>query len=159
MTRTITFLIALMLLTINTFACVCYDWVMFPPVGAEHLDEEEYQIFIGEVIDIQVYKRFSARDTTDSIRNNYGSGIRFNQVTISVIKNYGQKVIADTIVVLTGTSGGLDCGFPFKKKQKYLITVPTKDKDQDYYYTSICLPTKRLSMSKEDQEFIENNRS
>lgn len=129
-----------------------------PPVEEKHLKEDRYQILTGRVLDIQKVSQPLYIDTTELTDFQKSQRNTYYLVTISIIKTYGHGISVDTIDIATGTMPSLDCGFPFEKNKEYLITLTTKNEDQEYYWTSICVPTKELSDAKKDMEFIVRNK-
>ncbi len=86
-----------------------------------------------------------------------------------VIKNYKGGVGIDTVIIRTGFGHG-DCGFEFKKGQRYLIFANDEERVKYYgressqtnnvtkniFRTSICYRTKELSFANEDIAILEN---
>ncbi|MFT4601998.1 MAG: hypothetical protein ACI857_002184 [Arenicella sp.] len=139
----------------NSQACVCSDFNFFPSVSEEFLDQDEYQMFTGKVLNIEVIAQPTYKDTTGLSEYEKSQTRRFQRVTIEVFKSYGNQITMDTIQIATGF-GGPDCGVSFfKKKKKFLFTVGTKPEGQEYFWTSICVPNKELKKAKEDIVLIE----
>ena len=143
-----------------SFACVCSDFEISPKVKTEHLDQSQFQIFTGKVLKVEsatipIYSK------TKGLSEQQKKSTRTIQlITILVIKSYGNKVKTDTVQIATG-HGAPDCGVSFfKKNKKFLFTVvKKKNKGEDYFWTTICLPNKPLKEAQADIEFIEKNQN
>ncbi len=133
----------------NIKACVCKDWAFMPAVQQEHLNENDYKIITGKVIQVK-------RVVTKHKIYVQKMGIPYNLVTVQVIQSFGQKKIAETIVIRTGTNAFHDCGFPFQEGEKYLITLSARRR-KNAYFTSVCVPTKSLSQAEGDLKFLTQN--
>jgi len=146
------------ILNFSSFGCVCSDWAFMPAVNDKHLDEDNYQILSAKVIDIKSITEPLYSDTTGLSDYQKSHKRTYNLITLSIIENYGSTITADTITIATGTMSALDCGFPFKKNKKYLITLSKNNDGQQRFWTSICVPTRKLKDAKEDIAFIEKNK-
>ena len=157
MTKSI-LLFSTFLFLFNSQACVCSDFNFFPSVSEEFLDQDEYQLFSGKVLNIEPITELRYKDTTGLSDYEKSQTRRYQRVTVEVIKSYGNQITMDTIQIATGF-GGPDCGVTFfKKKKKYLITVGAKEESQENFWTSICVPNKELKKAKEEIAIIEKAR-
>ena len=150
--------IALSILTADAFGCVCSDLNFSPSVESKYLDETNYQILTGKVLDIEVSTMPLYKDTTDLTDDQKKKKRVYHLATIVITKNYGGAITADTIDIATGAMPNLDCGFPFERNEEYLIILTAKEPDQEYFWTNICLPTKEIARAKGDIEFIEKRK-
>ncbi len=64
-----------------------------------------------------------------------------NKVSIRIEHIYKGQINSDTLTIWTGIGGG-DCGFPFKKNEKYIVYGYFDNKYQEKYDTDICTRTK-----------------
>lgn len=121
--------------TISAYACTCIG--IRPPC-------EEYgrasAVFIGLVTgDSTIYGQ----------DGEYQSQKRSVSFAVEETFLSPQKTTAE---VITGMGGG-DCGFGFKRGERYLVYVYTNPQDNKLY-TSVCMRTRPLSQAGEDLQYL-----
>jgi hypothetical protein len=72
------------------------------------------------------------------------------EITFTAIRIWKGE-IGRAVVVRTGQAGGGDCGFSFRRGQRYLVYAKAAE---DRLYTSVCTPTAKLRDAADDPRVL-----
>jgi Carboxypeptidase regulatory-like domain len=121
--------------TIDTYACSCAG--IRPPCEAYW---EASAVFVGVM----------TGDSSISVKDGQ---YQFQKRSVSfAIEEAFRGIQGAAAEVITGWGGG-DCGFGFKRGERYLVYTYTNPQDNKLY-TSICQRTRALSEAGEDLQYI-----
>ena len=131
-------------------ACVCGDWD-YPII--RDLQEEDFNnsvtLIIGHINKISIKKiriRIGARKLKTNIMI----------LSVKIISVRDNKIIKKTIK-LASPIGLVSCGYPFKAKETYFISISEKgipETKKAIYKTNLCMPTKNIKYLKNNDTFL-----